>query len=119
MDAAKAIDQIDAPKILYSGNKAFYAVVGAKSRGFWASVETFPLPVPPDFRAIPRSHFALLIKGRDYWRQGNLMPIPAGEVVTCSAGDQLYRDYVDCAWWTPGLEEAWTEIKRLRGAKAS
>ncbi len=56
------------------------------------------------------------MRGRDYWRRFTRGRLLLGAQKLIAAGDVLIRDYIDAAWWTPGLEEAWAETEGLHEA---
>jgi hypothetical protein len=105
-------------QIIFSAGRQFYAVPDIKREcGLWLSVETRPLPVPSEYHR-PHSVCACVIPGRDYFRIGVFAPQHPDGSKALPIDDALITDYRDAAWWTPGLEEAWVELQRLREALA-
>ena len=107
--------------VQFSSDGAYYLVprIGAEKfpQGgmIWLETATHPLPVGQEWHT-PNLFGAAVMRGRDYWRRftrGRLMP---GAQKPIAAGDVLIRDYIDAAWWTPGLEEAWAETEGLHEA---
>ncbi len=107
--------------VQFSSDGAYYLVprIGAEKfpQGgmIWLETATHPLPVGPEWHT-PNLFGAAVMRGRDHWRRftrGRLMP---GAQKPIAAGDVLIRDYIDAAWWSPGLEEAWAEADGLHEA---
>jgi hypothetical protein len=102
-------------QIVYSSSGDFYAVIGVRECGIWLSIAKHPLPVPPEWHR-PGVAMACLIRGRDYYRVCTVTPQNGTQPKFISADDELVKDYREAAWWTPSLEEAWTEIQGLNEA---
>ena len=107
--------------VQFSSDGAYYLVPRIGVEKFpqggmiWLETATHPLPVGQEWHT-PNLFGAAVMRGRDYWRRftrGRLMP---GAQKLIAAGDVLIRDYIDAAWWTPGLEEAWAEADGLHEA---
>lgn len=105
--------------IIYSAGGRFYAIPSSgREVGIWLSVEREPLPVSALWHA-PGIAFAAVMRGRDYYRVGTIVPQHEGPTELIECDSQLARDYADAAWWTPGLEEAWAEADGMREAMDS
>jgi hypothetical protein len=107
--------------VQFSSDGAYYLVprIGAEKfpQGgmIWLETATHPLPVGQEWHT-PNLFGAAVMRGRDYWRRftrGRLLP---GAQKPMAAGDVLIHDYIDAAWWAPGLEEAWAEAEGLHEA---
>ena len=120
--------------VQFSSDGAYYLVprIGAEKfpQGgmIWLETATHPLPVGREWHT-PNLFGAAVMRGRDYWRRFTRGRLLSGAQKPIAAGDVLIRDYIDAAWWTPGLEEAWVEahglheavedLRRLRGESES
>ncbi len=107
--------------VQFSSDGAYYLVPRIGVEKFpqggmiWLETATHPLPVGQEWHT-PNLFGAAVMRGRDYWRRftrGRLLP---GAQTSIAAADVLIRDYIDAAWWTPGLEEAWAETEGLHEA---
>src|SRR5579875_752655 len=93
-------------QIVFSAGGQFYAIPDIRREGgIWLSLARHPLP---------GLSFAVVMRGRDYWRVGLHAPTRPDGSRAVSIDDELVRDYRDACWWTPGLEEAWAEAEGLR-----
>jgi hypothetical protein len=107
--------------VQFSGDGAYYLVprIGAEKfpQGgmIWLETATHPLPVGQEWHT-PNLFGAALMRGREYWRRFTRARLLLGAQKTIAASDVLLRDYIDAAWWTPGLEEAWAEAEGLHEA---
>jgi hypothetical protein len=102
--------------IVLSSGGQFYAVLGVhRECGIWLSLEKKPLPVPSEWHR-PGDTFAAVMRGRDYWRVGASAPQHSNSTKSIAPDDELVKDYLDAAWWTPGLQEAWTAADGLTAA---
>jgi hypothetical protein len=100
-------------EIIFSAGGQFYAVPDVRREcGLWLSTATHPLPVPVEWHR-PGAVCACVARGRNYYRIGIFGPQRNEISRTVDADSELARDYRDAAWWTPGLEEAWTQIDAL------
>src|SRR5258708_34691238 len=104
--------------VQFSSDGAYYLVPRIGVEKFpqggmiWLETATHPLPVGQEWHT-PNLFGAAVMRGRDYWRRftrGRLLP---GAQKVIAAGDVLIRDYIDAAWWTPGLEGALAETEGL------
>jgi hypothetical protein len=106
----------DEVQIMFSAGHQFYAVPDVRREcGIWLSMEKHPLPVPVEWRR-PHSVAAAVMRGRDYYRIAIFGPQHTDGSSAAGTDDELVRDYRDAAWWTPGLEEAWTELDDANAA---
>jgi hypothetical protein len=122
MDEIKHEEVGNAEEVVqFSSDGAYYLVprIGAEKfpQGgmIWLETATHPLPVGREWHT-PNLFGAAVMRGRDYWRRftrGRLLP---GAQKPMAAGDVLIHDYIDAAWWAPGLEEAWAEAEGLHEA---
>jgi hypothetical protein len=103
-------------QIIFSAGRQLYAVPDVRREcGLWMSVAKHPLPVPPEWRR-PGSTCVVVMPGRDYYRVGIFGPQHTDGSISVALDDELVQDYRDAAWWTPGLQEAWVELKGLKEA---
>ena len=98
--------------ITLAGDGKFYAIANIRECGLWLSNETYPLPVPSEWRR-PGHTCACVIRGRPYYRIGTFGPQFVSRVVSIEISDPRIVDYRMASWWTPGLEECWTELDEL------
>jgi hypothetical protein len=104
--------------VQFSSDGAYYLVprIGAKKfpQGgmVWLETTMHPLPVGQEWHT-PNLFGAAVMRGRNYWRRFTRGRLLLGAQKSVAAGDVLIRDYIDAAWWTPGLEEAWAEADGL------
>ena len=107
--------------VQFSSDGAYYLVprIGAEKfpQGgiIWLETATNPLPVGHEWHT-PNLFGAAVMRRRDYWRRFTRGRLLLGAQKSIAAGDVLIRDYIDAAWWTPGLEEAWVELHGLKEA---
>jgi hypothetical protein len=105
-------------QIIFSAGRQFYAVPEIhRECGLWLSVQKHPLPLGIEWHR-PGLTFAAVMRGRDYYRIGACAPQHTDGSKAVAVDDELVSDYRDAAWWTPGLEEAWVEIRGLEDAFA-
>ena len=100
-------------QISYSLDGKLYAMEGIRECALWMSVEKHPLPVPDGWHR-PGIVMAAIMRGRDYYRICQFAPTSLGQRVTIDEDSELVTDYREAAWWTPGLEQAWAEIDKLK-----
>jgi hypothetical protein len=109
--------------VQFSSDGAYYLVPRIGMEKFpadgmiWLETTTHPLPVGQEWHT-PNLFGAAIMRGRDYWRRFTRGRLLLGAQKSIAASDVLLRDYIDAAWWTPGLEEAWVEIQGLKEALA-
>jgi hypothetical protein len=103
--------------ILLDSDGNYYCVPGVtREGGIWLSVATFPKPVGQEWR-YPNSFGVAIMRGRDYVRRFTRMRLVAGRTETTTADASLVEDWRDASWWSPGLDEAWSELDgRLEGS---
>src|SRR5260370_6140169 len=107
--------------VQFSSDGAYYLVPRIGVEKFpqggmiWLETATHPLPVGPEWHT-PNLFGAAVMRGRDYWRRFTRGRLLLGAQKLIATGDVLIRDYIDAAWWTPGLEEAWAETEGLHEA---
>jgi hypothetical protein len=121
MDEIKHEEVEKVEVVQFSSDGAYYLVPRIGTEKFpqggmiWLGTATHPPPVGLEWHT-PNLFGAAVMRGRDYWRRftrGRLLP---GAQKPIAAGNVLIRDYIDAAWWTPGLEEAWVEAHGLHEA---
>jgi len=83
--------------------------------GLWLSLDTYPLPVPTQW-CRPGITFACVFRDRGYFRLGSVQPqrLAAGRPKVTPIDDERVLDFRNAVWWTPGLEDAWREVDRLK-----
>ena len=96
--------------VLFNGDGTYYCCPAvARDGAMWLSVDTFPLPVGPEWR-YPNTFGVALMRGRDYVRRFTRMRLTAGRTEAVAPDAALVADWRAAAWWTPGLAEAWAEL---------
>jgi hypothetical protein len=122
MDEEIKHEQVEKVEVVqFSSDGAYYLVprIGAEKfpQGgmIWLETAMHPLPVGQEWHT-PNLFGAAIMRGRDYWRRFTRGRLLLGAQKSIAGGDVLIRDYIDAAWWTPGLEEAWAEADGLHEA---
>jgi hypothetical protein len=96
--------------MLLSADGTYYCCPAVPRDGaLWLSVATYPKPVGPEWR-YPNHFGVALVRGRDYVRRFTRMRLRAGRTEMLAANADLVLDWINAAWWTPGLEEAWDAL---------
>jgi hypothetical protein len=104
--------------IQYSRDGDFYCIPAiVRDGGFWLSVAPYSLPVASEWK-LPGIRGMAIMRGRDYARKFERMPLFPGRLEAIAADSALVADWKDASWWTPGLEEAWAECEGLHLAVA-
>ncbi|HZP46272.1 MAG TPA: hypothetical protein VFB15_11545 [Candidatus Binataceae bacterium] len=109
----------DQVKIQYNGDGTYYCVPQVvRECGMWLSVAKRDLPVARALRR-PAAHGAVVMRGRDYYREFTRLAFANGRVEVVDADHELVADWRDAAWWTPGLQESWQELEARPSAAAA